>query len=166
MSEASTITILVGVLGSVSALSGVYFEHHFSSKTAARSRQADIARELYKRISRTDKAFDRLTYMIKSKNIPSTWFDKAGEELNSMIDYYEDNKILLGDKTIQKIDGLIRSYRDSEIFIIFKDIDLNEGTKSQKEIIKEWTELRKKIPSIQDELKKDFQRILGVRNKR
>ncbi|MFH1656194.1 MAG: hypothetical protein ABH956_00265 [Candidatus Nealsonbacteria bacterium] len=161
-------SIIIGLLGGFSireiinsAIDYKYKINKFKFETIYEKR-VEVLSELYKKIDKTERLFQSLMAPFqealdlsqeeKAKN--------AAQSANDFLDYFNENKIYLNDNLERKINFINKELRDA--WIIFKYANW-EKNKDIKEWKKAWDKVKNDIPVINEEIKKEFRKILGIK---
>jgi len=126
--------------------------------------RAEVVKEVYKKIVRTYKKFHSLMR-------PMQWADEltgeekikqAIDEINSLVDYYEENRIFFEESIAEEIDNLLDELRKCWIdFNYHKRLD---GRRDQELKVWEdvWKKIDKDIPRIKKIIEGKFRDIIGI----
>lgn len=150
---------LGGIIGSVITY---YFERKKIIFQTIHQERVKVLLELYRKIIRTERAFQSLMNPAQGAGEPSEEEKKkkAAEIANEFLEYFHDNKIYLDDCVEDKIiainEKLVNAWARFNYTVKFGGkIDTSEWTSV-------WAEVKEEIPKISKEVKKEFQGIIGI----
>ena len=118
--------------------------------------------ELYRKIIRTERAFQSLMNPFQGANEPSQEekAKKAAESANEFLDYFHDNKIYLNEIIESKI--IFINEKLVNVWARFNYVAKFQGEIDAKEWGNVWNEIKDEVPKISKELKREFQEIIGI----
>ena len=95
-------------------------------------------------------------------------YENFVEKYNSLVEFFEKNKVYFPKETSKKLDDLIASTRDSfnKVSLAYKKIDMQHNVKGEKSPYTEWNEawhyFKDEIEVARELLEGDFRQMLGV----
>ena len=95
-------------------------------------------------------------------------YENFVEKYNSLVEFFEKNKVYFPKETSKKLDDLIASTRDSfnKVSLAYKKIDMQHNSKEEKSPYAQWNEtwhyFKDEIEVARELLEGDFRQMLGV----
>lgn len=128
------------------------------------SERAEVIKEVYKKIVKTYKSFHSLMNPIQlAGELKEEEKSKlAVEEVNKLIDYYEENRIFFEENIAIAIDKLLNEFRKSWHQFGYSRILRDDRAPDVDEWNKAWEQISKEIPEIKVMIEKEFRKIIGV----
>jgi len=124
--------------------------------------RAEVIKEIYKKISKTHKAFNfcmgplQLGCEISVKDVE----EKAKREFSELEDFYNENRLFFEENLAIRIDELVKEFRKAMRHHL---LCMDPQTKDQIiEMDKAWTKIIKDVPAIKQDIEKRFREIIGV----
>ncbi len=128
------------------------------------SERAEVIKKVYKKISRTYKAFYSYLSPIQSVgDLPEEVKRKqALDEFNSLSNYYEENRIFFEETTAKEIDNLLESFMET-FYQFYYSKDKTDGTdRDVQKWNKAWKKLTGDTLKIKRLIENEFRNIIGV----
>lgn len=126
--------------------------------------RANVIKEVYKRIVKTQRAFESLIRPLQLVGEP-TQEEKTkqlADQFNDLSNYYAENRLFFGEELAQEIDGLLKKFMDIWHQWNYAK-DLREGrTPDVKEWGRAWDQVKGEVPLIKESIEKGFRDIIGI----
>ena len=127
--------------------------------------RAEVIRIVYKKISRTYRSFS--SYMCPFQEAGEPLEEekamKASKDYNSLVSFYEDNRIFFEEKLANEEDILIKEFKNC--WIDYKTAkSLEPGHKRLQEWNKAWHKINKMVPITKGFIENRFRNIIGLEN--
>ena len=154
----------LGLGGIIGAVVTFYLERKKFIFQNIHQERVKILLELYRKIVRTERAFQSLMNPFQGAVEPpeEQKKKKAAETANDFLEYFHDNKIYLDDYVEEKIifinEKLINTWARFNYTVKF------DGKTDVKEWKSVWDEVKEEIPKISEEVKREFQKTIGIEN--
>jgi len=128
------------------------------------SERAEVIKEVYKKIVRTNRSFHSLMNPMQWAGEPTEEEKgkKAASEINSLVDFYEENRIFFEEKLAGEIDELLKKFRDPWIQFDYSKYKTESKHKDVEEWNKAWKQISEDIPVIKKLIEKRFRDIIGI----
>jgi len=128
------------------------------------SERAEVIKEVYKRISRTYRAFRSYMCPLQLAGEPSEEEKgkKAADEVNALIDYYEENKIFFEKEIAKEIDNLLQKFREAWNQFDYSKYKTEGKHRDVKEWNKAWKNISEETPKIKELIENRFREIIGI----
>jgi|Deesub1362A_J573_1020465.scaffolds.fasta_scaffold02881_5 hypothetical protein len=134
---------------------------------ALHAERAQVIKEVYKRIVRTQDAFESLIRPLQLAGEPSLEekAKRVASEFNNLSEFFKENRLYFEEQLAQEIDKLLEKFY--EIWIKWGEVrDLKEGGERTSEVLKRWREtwekIKEEIPPIKKSIEQKFRDIVGI----
>ena len=129
--------------------------------------RAEVIKEIYSRIVRTQRAFESLMK-------PIIWTGETSEEekskeltseFNGLSDFYGQNRIFLEESLATEIDNLLTKWLD--IWYQWMEVkDIQRSGQAAKKWNEAWDKVKSEIPPVKKSIEDRLRAILGIDTKR
>jgi len=128
------------------------------------SERAEVIKEVYKRISRTYRAFKSYMCPLQLAGEPSEKekCKKAVEEFNALLDYYEENRIFFEEEVAKEIDSLLQKFREAWDQFDYSKYKTGGEYRDVKEWNKAWKKISEETSKTKELIESRFRRIIGI----
>ena len=128
------------------------------------SERAEVIKEVYKRISRTYRAFRSYMCPLQLVGEPpeEEKCKKAVEEINALIDYYEENRIFFEEEVAKEIDSLLQKFREAWNQFDYSKYKTGREHRDVEEWNKAWKKISEETPKTKELIENRFRRIIGI----
>lgn len=128
--------------------------------------RANVIKEVYKRITRTQRAFESLVCPLQPAGDPPEE-EKTKiliEEFNGLSNYYLENRLFFNENLAKEIDELLKEFVD--IWHNWEFVKTLNNTKKSniKEWCDTWDKVKNEIPPIKKLIENKFRDIIGIEN--
>lgn len=129
------------------------------------SERAEAIKEVYKKISKTYRAFYSYMCPLQLAGEPSEEekSKKATNEANALIDYYEENRIFFEEEVAKEIDSLLQNFRDAWRQFGYSRYKTGENYRDVEEWDKAWKKISEETPKIKELIENKFREIIGIK---
>lgn len=126
--------------------------------------RANVIKEVYKRIVKTQRAFESLIKPLQLAGEPSEE-EKTKlltEEFNALANYYTENRLFFNEELAQEVDKLLKKFLDIwHQWGYARNLrQMNEP--NVKEWGKAWDQVKDEIPPIKRTIENKFRDIIGI----
>lgn len=128
--------------------------------------RAEVIKEVYKKIVKTYRAFHSYICPLQLAGEPTEEEKKkiAADEINSLVNFYEENRIFFNEQIAKEIDNLLVKFREAwNKFHLAKDLK-KEGQSHIKEWGEAWDKVDKDISKVKSLIENKFRDIIGINN--
>ncbi|MBI2415639.1 MAG: hypothetical protein HYV33_03195 [Candidatus Kerfeldbacteria bacterium] len=139
-------------------------EEHKIKFDRLHSERAEVIKNLYGKLSKSITSMQSLISPVQfdGQKIEDK-MNKAVEEANDFIEYYDQNKIFFQKELCVLLDTITLSLKES--FKLFKRKD-HEPDKSSNEVLdfwdQAWNKISSDVPKAKEKLENEFRKLLGV----
>lgn len=143
-------------------IDAVQFEHQ-TRFTVMQERRADVISELYKRMATAQVAVARMASPLQLGGTDKEAQRKeAAEAFEAIRDYFNVNKIFLGQTAADKCQPLMTLLHETFIEFDMSQGVWNQGAIDHKGWFGAWDKISAKFPAALVELEQQFHKILGI----
>ncbi len=128
------------------------------------SERAEVIKEVYKKISRTYRAFRSYISPFQfSGDLPEEDKRKqAVDEFNSLNNYYEENRIFFEENIAKEIDDLLENFVETLNQFDYSKDKTGGDYRDVKEWNKAWKKLTEDTSKIKKLIENEFRKMIGV----
>lgn len=128
------------------------------------SERAEVVKEVYKKISRTYRAFHSYMCPLQLAGEPpeEEKGKKAADEANALIDYYEGNRIFFEEEVAKEIDSLLQKFRKAWNQFDYSKYKTDKKHRDVKEWNKAWKKISEETPKTKELIENRFRKIIGI----